>query len=107
MQEPVPAGPPEWEFQDVYAIGGWDGTEWTQSVEKYNYKEGTWEECASTKTRRFGGTACVLDGYTYAVGGWGRETALQRVERFDLNKKAWQYVPSMDTKREGCSAAVV
>uniref|UniRef100_A0A3P9AR01 Kelch like family member 28 n=1 Tax=Maylandia zebra TaxID=106582 RepID=A0A3P9AR01_9CICH len=56
---------------ELYALGGYDGQYYLQSVEKYVSKLKEWQPVAPmTKSRSCFATA-VLDGMVYAIGGYG------------------------------------
>ena len=52
----------------IYAIGGYDGKEQLNSVERYNIRENCWVKVASMKHRRSALTVAVYDKKIYAIG---------------------------------------
>ncbi|CAK8688277.1 unnamed protein product [Clavelina lepadiformis] len=50
---------------EIYAIGGYG----LSSVEKYNLNTKTWIDVPSMNEKRWGGSACVVDGLIWVFGG--------------------------------------
>ncbi|KAK3270996.1 hypothetical protein CYMTET_20630 [Cymbomonas tetramitiformis] len=75
----------------VYAIGGRDGTNHLETVERMDVATGQWEAVGSMGTKRRG-----RDGTNY----------LETVERMDVATGQWEAVDSMGTKRSECAAVV-
>ncbi|XP_076811834.1 kelch-like protein 23 [Clavelina lepadiformis] len=80
---------------EIYAIGGHDGSNRLSSVEKYNLDTKTWIDVPSMNEERNGGSACVVDGLIWVFGGFGAKT----VEFYDLAANKWQVSTNMDRKR--------
>lgn len=55
-------------FRYIYAIGGQDGIQCLNQVERYDPKENRWTKVAPMNTRRLGVAVAVLGGYIYAIG---------------------------------------
>lgn len=53
----------------LYAVGGQDGVQCLNHVERYDPKENKWSKVAPMTTRRLGVAVAVLGGYLYAIGG--------------------------------------
>ncbi|CAO2586415.1 Kelch-like protein 28 [Lemmus lemmus] len=56
---------------ELYALGGYDGQSYLQSVEKYIPKLRRWQPVAPMRSTRSCFAAAVLDGMVYAIGGYG------------------------------------
>ncbi|XP_076820217.1 kelch-like protein 23 [Clavelina lepadiformis] len=80
---------------EIYAIGGYDGSNHVSSVEKYNLYAKTWIDVPSMNGTRYGGSACVVDGLIWVFGGYGANT----VEFYDPATNKWQVSTNMDRKR--------
>ncbi|CAK8685803.1 unnamed protein product [Clavelina lepadiformis] len=77
---------------EIYAIGGRDS-----SVEKYNLDRKTWIDVPSMKKKnRWGGSACVVDGFIWVFGGFDAKT----VEFYDPATNKWQVSTNMDRERQ-------
>lgn len=92
----------------LYAVGGQDGVQCLNHVERYDPKENKWskvrtiavkliiqfnsihsivfwgkKKVAPMTTRRLGVAVAVLGGYLYAIGGSDGQCPLNTVERYD------------------------
>lgn len=67
----------------LYAVGGQDGVQCLNHVERYDPKENKWAKVAPMTTRRLGVAVAVLGGYLYAIGGSDGQCPLNTVERYD------------------------
>ena len=52
----------------IYAVGGYDGREQLNSVERYNVQDDTWTAVARMKHRRSALSVAVHNGMIYALG---------------------------------------
>ncbi|CAI2375158.1 unnamed protein product [Moneuplotes crassus] len=84
----------------VYALGGYDGEKYLNSVEKYDSDQDQWVSVPSMIQKR-----CTLSSvssndcrYIYAIGGFNG-SALETVERYDIVSDKWEQVQSMNSKR--------
>ncbi|CAK8689904.1 unnamed protein product [Clavelina lepadiformis] len=77
---------------EIYAIGGYDGSNDLSSVEKYNLDTKTWIDVPSMNEERYSGSACVVDGVIWVFGGQGAKT----VEFYDPATNKWQVSASID-----------
>ena len=84
----------------IYAIGGYNGKEYVNSVERYDFFTNQWHGISSMKKPR-----CTLSAvtspdcqYIYAIGGFNG-SALNSVERYDVAREEWDEltlsIPSM------------
>lgn len=67
----------------LYAVGGQDGVQCLNHVERYDPKDNKWAKVAAMTTRRLGVAVAVLGGYLYAIGGSDGQCPLNTVERYD------------------------
>lgn len=110
----------------LYAVGGQDGVQCLNHVERYDPKggkflitqchyhftrlfhfaENKWSKVAPMTTRRLGVAVAVLGGFLYAIGGSDGQTPLNTVERFDPRSNKWTIVAPMSTRRKHLGCAV-
>lgn len=107
----------------LYAVGGQDGVQCLNHVERYdpkgknflsfishflflNITENKWSKVAPMTTRRLGVAVAVLGGFLYAIGGSDGQTPLNTVERFDPRSNKWTIVAPMSTRRKHLGCAV-
>ena len=90
----------------LYAIGGSDGANPLNSVERYDPITSAWNFVAPMSTSRKHLGAAVLDGYIYAVGGRDDTTELNTVERYNPTTNNWDPVVSMNSRRSGVGLVV-
>mmetsp|Transcript_33008 Transcript_33008/g.29261 ORF Transcript_33008/g.29261 Transcript_33008/m.29261 type:complete len:121 (+) Transcript_33008:312-674(+) len=84
----------------VYALGGYDGEKYLNSVEKYDNETDQWVQVNSMNQKR-----CTLSSvssndcrYIYAIGGFNG-SALEKVERYDVVEDKWEQIKSMNSSR--------
>ncbi|CAK8697625.1 unnamed protein product [Clavelina lepadiformis] len=75
---------------------GHDGSKNLSSVEKYNLDTKTWLDVPSMNEKRFGGSACVVDGFIWVFGGKDAKT----VEFYDPATNKWQVSTNMGRQRQ-------
>ncbi|VDM83075.1 unnamed protein product, partial [Strongylus vulgaris] len=68
----------------LYAVGGQDGINCLDVVERYDARRNEWTCVAPMGTRRLGVSVSVLNGCLYAVGGSDGQSPLNTVERKHL-----------------------
>lgn len=90
----------------LYAVGGQDGVQCLNHVERYDPKENKWTKVAPMTTRRLGVAVAVLGGYLYAIGGSDGQSPLNTVERYDPRHNKWTLVSPMSTRRKHLGCAV-
>lgn len=81
----------------IYAIGGYNGSEYVSTVERYDVFTNEWVSVRSMKNAR-----CTLSAvassdcqYIYAIGGFNG-APLNNIERYDVTKEEWeQAIPPM------------
>uniref|UniRef100_A0A7S1IQ35 Uncharacterized protein n=1 Tax=Eutreptiella gymnastica TaxID=73025 RepID=A0A7S1IQ35_9EUGL len=87
---------------------GPDGTyQPLSSVEKFDFKTRTWQQCKPLGTPRRGCAAVVYWGQLLVIGGHDGTRPLDLVERYDPNLDSWLLLARLLQPRHGCSAAVV
>ena len=89
----------------LYAVGGFNGDDFLNSVERHDPATNAWEAVAPLTLARFGAGVAALEGKLYAVGGRTSEeddeteVDSHSVERFDPASNAWEEVAPMATAR--------
>ncbi|KAK3529622.1 hypothetical protein QTP70_032041 [Hemibagrus guttatus] len=91
----------------VYVIGGFDSTEYFNTMCKFNLLDGTWNEAAPMHSRRCYVSVAVLDGFIYAMGGFNGTVRLNTAERYQPSTNQWSLIPSMHEQRSDASAATL
>lgn len=54
--------------QYIYVVGGYDGSQQLESVERFDTENSIWENVSSIKVARSALSLTVLDGKLYAMG---------------------------------------
>lgn len=87
----------------MYCIGGFDGAEYFNTVDKFDLGTITWQEVAPMHTRRCYVSVTVLDEFIYALGGYDGEDRLKTAERYQPSTNQWTLIESMNEKRSDAS----
>jgi len=91
----------------LYALGGYDGTQHLSTVECYSPCTDQWIPTASMQSKRCYVGAIILSGKLYAIGGYDGMTLLDSIESFDIVNNEWSIVSSMGTSRCDMGVAVL
>ena len=91
----------------IIVIGGYDGSGYLSSGERYDPVANAWSPIASMGTARNHHAAAVIDGLLYAIGGYDGSSALSSGERYDPAANTWSPIASMGTARELLAAAAI
>ena len=88
----------------LYAVGGFNGDDFLNSVERHDPATNAWEAVAPLTLARLGAGVAALEGKLYAVGGREDDEAegerpAHSVERYDPASNAWEEVAPMATAR--------
>lgn len=99
----------------IYALGGFDSTNYQASVERFDPRIGSWSPVPSMSTRRSSCGVAALDGHLYCIGGkccgyftWqslifvvGNDgtMCMSNGERFNVRRNAWEPITSMHNRR--------
>lgn len=73
----------------IYACGGSDGSDVLASIERFNFREGTWSSAPSMTTPRLGHAAAVVNNKLYVIGGYDGKEPLDTFECFDPELGKW------------------
>lgn len=91
----------------IYAIGGHDGSTYLNSTERYDPALNQWfNDVTPTSTCRTSVGVGVLDGNLYAVGGQDGVSCLNIVDKYDPINNKWTRVAPMSTRRLGVAVVV-
>lgn len=90
----------------IYVIGGFDGTEYFNTMHCFNPVTYTWTEKACMHDIRCYVSVCTFSGEIYALGGYNGRTRLNSAERYNPSLNQWTVIASMSVSRSDASAAV-
>ena len=91
----------------VFAVGGYDGSQHLSSVECYSACNNQWMSVAAMHSSRcYVGTA-VMGGKLFAIGGYDGLALLDSAERYDPLSQEWTSVSAMTTSRCDMGVAVL
>ncbi|XP_068231439.1 kelch-like protein diablo isoform X2 [Palaemon carinicauda] len=91
----------------LYAVGGYDGSYWLNSVERYDPLQDQWCSVSSMVSPRSSFGITVSSGRIYCIGGFSGESNLNTVEKYNPSTDTWHCVQSMQLRRYGGVAATV
>ncbi len=84
----------------IYAIGGYDGKQYLNTVEKFDLSQQKWVQVKAMNTSR-----CTLSAvasadcqYIYSLGGFNGNS-LDLVERYNMVSETWEFLTPMLSKR--------
>ncbi|XP_030630855.1 kelch-like protein 10 [Chanos chanos] len=91
----------------VYVIGGFDGMDYFNSVEKFNPVTHTWHQVAPMHSRRCYVSVTSLDGHIYSMGGFDGYIRLNTAERYEPESNQWTVISHMHEQRSDASATTL
>ncbi len=93
---------------EIYVVGGYDGTEWVADVQIYNPATNTWSTGPSYPTVIGSASAAVVKNVLYVFGGSsdGGNTATNAVWAYNPKTKSWAAMTAMPTARFSAEAVV-
>eukprot|EP00656_Telonema_subtile_P003154 TRINITY_DN11443_c0_g1_i3.p1 TRINITY_DN11443_c0_g1~~TRINITY_DN11443_c0_g1_i3.p1 ORF type:complete len:575 (+),score=113.21 TRINITY_DN11443_c0_g1_i3:119-1843(+) len=91
----------------IYSLGGHNGHNYLNSVERYDRITNTWQQVAPMSAKRYCMVAAVLGGYVYALGGYDGSNYLPTCERYCSTSNTWTQVCPMNVKREWAAVVVL
>jgi len=91
----------------IYSLGGHNGHNYLNSVERYDRITNTWQQVAPMSAKRYCMVAAVLGGYVYALGGYDGSNYLPTCERYCSQSNMWTQVCPMNVKREWAAVVVL
>ena len=79
---------------DIYIIGGFDGSNYLNTVEVYNTIVGEFVKLnvQPMPTARRGAKAVLIDGNIYVIGGYNENGYLNTVEIYNIESNTWTTV---------------
>jgi kelch-like protein 17 (actinfilin) len=83
----------------VYALGGFDSTNYQASVERFDPRMGRWSPVPSMSSRRSSCGVAPLDGALYCIGGNDGTMCMSSGERFNIRRNAWEPISAMNSRR--------
>eukprot|EP00096_Caligus_rogercresseyi_P010549 TRINITY_DN3897_c0_g1_i2.p1 TRINITY_DN3897_c0_g1~~TRINITY_DN3897_c0_g1_i2.p1 ORF type:complete len:601 (-),score=186.52 TRINITY_DN3897_c0_g1_i2:1052-2854(-) len=84
---------------NLYAIGGYNGTDRLNTVEVFDAARKRWSKVADMNFKRSAVGAIALDNYLYVCGGFDGISSLNSVERYDSSTNQWTFVNCMRKNR--------
>ena len=90
----------------LYAVGGYDGANVLQCLQRFDPETEEWVNVAPLLIKRSGFGAAVMDGMLYLVGGCDSLTKVNSVDRYDPEKNQWTSVAKMSMRRSGVAVGV-
>ncbi|XP_072170995.1 kelch-like protein 8 [Diadema setosum] len=91
----------------IFAVGGFDGREHLNSVEKFEPHANKWVHLPSMKRPRRGLGVTQLGSPIYAIGGLDDNVCFNDVERYDHSTTTWSSAAPMNCARGGVAVAVL
>ncbi|XP_028415007.1 kelch-like protein 3 [Dendronephthya gigantea] len=89
----------------LIAVGGLNGNDAINVVEKYNMYTDSWEVVSDMPTSRYGVAMAKLHGLVYCLGGCTSGIFLDICECYDIDLDSWQTIASMSRPRKYLGAA--
>ncbi|KAK8969000.1 hypothetical protein KSP40_PGU005683 [Platanthera guangdongensis] len=91
----------------VYAVGGYDGKKYLNSVERLDPREFSWKILSDMKTPRGCHSMAVLNEKLYVMGGYDGNQMVSSVEVYDPRANAWMAEQPMNHTRGYAASALV
>ncbi|XP_050518446.1 kelch-like protein 10 isoform X3 [Diabrotica virgifera virgifera] len=91
----------------IYMIGGFDGTEYFNSVKCFDPVHHEWSQRSCMYFPRCYVSVVVHRGLIYAMGGFNGRLRMNSAERYDPEKNQWELIPPMQKARSDAGAAAV
>uniref|UniRef100_A0A1I7V546 BTB domain-containing protein n=1 Tax=Caenorhabditis tropicalis TaxID=1561998 RepID=A0A1I7V546_9PELO len=93
--------------RQMYAIGGFNGQDRLDLVEKFDYDTLKWHKLPSLNRKRSALAAAIVSNRLYVCGGYDGNHSLSTTEIYDINKNVWEAGPSMDNQRSAAGVTVL
>lgn len=91
----------------LYAIGGFNGTSWLRTMERYDPLANQWTTMTPMSVPRSSFGVTVWNGRIYVMGGTDGLHLLNTVEKFNPRTNRWHCSQAMQARRIGLGAATV
>jgi len=85
--------------EEIFVMGGYDGTAWIKDVEVYDMDMDHWRNCRWMTSRRMAAGMVQVGGHILLIGGFDGLTYLNSVECYDPASDRWYHMPAMFEKR--------
>ena len=92
---------------EVYAVGGFDGTNRLKTCEVYDPEANSWRGLSLMINPRSNFGIEILDGTVMAVGGFNGFQTTYNVEQYDIEADEWYEVQDMSIFRSALSCTVI
>eukprot|EP01026_Neomeris_dumetosa_P010739 TRINITY_DN13989_c0_g1_i2.p1 TRINITY_DN13989_c0_g1~~TRINITY_DN13989_c0_g1_i2.p1 ORF type:complete len:267 (-),score=42.15 TRINITY_DN13989_c0_g1_i2:122-922(-) len=83
----------------IYAVGGYDGKQYLNSVERFDPREGIWEHCMDMSICRGGHGAVNYNNDIVVCGGFNGSQTMDLVEALDIRTNQSRSLPSLQERR--------
>ncbi|XP_076894783.1 uncharacterized protein LOC143547184 isoform X1 [Bidens hawaiensis] len=91
----------------LYAVGGYDGTNYLRTAERFDPREHSWKKIESMGTTRGCSSMVVLNKKLYVLGGYDGKEMVSTVEIYDPRRGSWVFGEPMNEARGFLGAAVI
>lgn len=93
--------------RQVYAIGGFNGQDRMDLVEKFDYDTLKWTRLSPLIRKRSALAAAFVSNRLYVCGGYDGNHSLATIEIYDIDKNVWKAGPPMENQRSAAGVTVL
>ncbi len=90
--------------QKIYVVGGFDGTDYYNSVRCFDPVTSIWKEAAPMHWARCYVSVAVHQGHIFAIGGFDGRVRLLSAEKYNPETNQWSLIASLNRARSDASA---
>lgn len=91
----------------VYLIGGYDGRQSVNHVERFNFLTGHWEVCRAISERRSSLSAVAFEGHIYIFGGLQCTRCFSEIEKYNPDLNCWTLCRHLHYGRSGANCVEI
>ena len=91
----------------LYAVGGYDGSSFLDSVERFDVDSCQWVKVASMRVKRSRVAVAASHGRLFAVAGYDGQTKLSSTEMYDPESDSWTFVSPLLAHDGGVGVGMV
>ena len=91
----------------LYMVGGWDGSNYLDTVYVYDANSDSWRPLTTLPTPLANASGGVITGQLFILGGTDGETIFDTCYTYNIDGNVWQECPAMLTPRSDAGAAIV
>ncbi|CAI2348663.1 unnamed protein product [Caenorhabditis sp. 36 PRJEB53466] len=91
----------------VYAIGGFNGQDRLDLVERFDYDTMKWTTLPSLSRKRSALAAAFVENKLYVCGGYDGLVSLSSIEVYDIQRNVWEAGPAMESQRSAAGVTVI